>query len=88
MERPRSLKPWGGTATHSGPTWRTAIGMLAAVRNGKLTATIVMPLTVPLALDMLVTAIRTGTLPAELTLIDSTSFPTIDALASVGVDAD
>src|SRR6266478_4301682 len=28
MERPRSLKPWGGSPKHSGPTWRTAIGLL------------------------------------------------------------
>ncbi|HXN25298.1 MAG TPA: substrate-binding domain-containing protein [Candidatus Dormibacteraeota bacterium] len=63
---------------HTGQSW---------VRGGKLTATIVMPLTVPLALEMLVKAIRTGTTPAELKLIDSMSFPTIDALASVGVGA-
>ena len=28
MERPRSLKPWGDSPKHSGPTWRTAIGLL------------------------------------------------------------
>jgi cell division protein YceG involved in septum cleavage len=28
MERPRSLKPWGDSPKHSGPTWRTAVGLL------------------------------------------------------------
>jgi UPF0755 protein len=28
MERPRSLKPWGGGPNHSGPTWRAAVGLL------------------------------------------------------------
>ena len=28
MERPRSLKPWGDSPKHSGPTWRSAIGLL------------------------------------------------------------
>ena len=31
MERPRSLKPWGRSPGHSGPTWRTAVGLLVAV---------------------------------------------------------
>src|SRR5260370_23072118 len=56
------------------------------VRNGKLTATIIMPLTIPLALEILTQALQTGTSPPELTLMDSTSFPSIEALASVGVD--
>lgn len=63
---------------HTGQSW---------VLSGKLAATIVMPLTIPLALELIVKAIRTGPAPKELTLLNSTSFPNIDALASVGVGA-
>lgn len=59
---------------HTGQSW---------VRSGKLTATIVMPLTIPLALEMLTRAMQTGMAPPELTLIDSVSFPSIEALSSV-----
>ena len=63
---------------HTGQPW---------VRSGKLTATIVMPPTIPLALEMLTQALKTGTMPPALTLIDSKSFPSIDTLAGVAVDA-
>ncbi len=55
----------------------------AWVRIGKLTATIVVPPTISLALEMLTQAMRTGTKPCELTLVDSTSFPPIEALAAI-----
>jgi ribose transport system substrate-binding protein len=61
---------------HTGQSW---------VRSGKLTATIIMPLTIPMALEMLTQAMQTGTSPPELTLLDSTSFPSIESLAAVGV---
>jgi ribose transport system substrate-binding protein len=56
------------------------------VRSGKLTATIVMPLTIPVAIETLTQALRTGTNPPELTLVESKSFPSIDALAPASVD--
>ena len=31
MERPRSLKPWGGTPGASGPTWRTVASLVVLV---------------------------------------------------------
>ena len=31
MERPRSLKPWGGTPGPSGPTWRTVVSLVVLV---------------------------------------------------------
>lgn len=59
----------------------------AWVRSGKLTATVVMPLTIPLALDLLVQAMRKGAVPPELTLIESKSFPSVESLSAVPVAA-
>jgi ribose transport system substrate-binding protein len=57
----------------TGQTW---------VRQGLLTATvIVLPNTIP-ALEALVQAIRTGSLPPERTLIPPKSFPDIESLAA------
>lgn len=61
---------------HTGQSW---------VRSGKLTSTVVMPLTVPLALDLLTQAMRTGAVPPELTLMESRSFPSVEALVPVPV---
>jgi ribose transport system substrate-binding protein len=55
----------------TGQTW---------VRAGKLTATIVMPTTAARALEILTQAVQTETQPPERTLLDSASFPPIEAL--------
>jgi ABC-type sugar transport system substrate-binding protein len=54
----------------------------AWVRSGLLTATVVQPCTAGRALEVMVQAVRTGTPPAELTLMPVQSFPTLDALAA------
>jgi ribose transport system substrate-binding protein len=57
----------------SGQTW---------VRRGLLTATIFVPPNAGTALEMLVQAIRKGTVPAERSLIAPVSIPALDALAA------
>ena len=52
----------------------------AWVRNTSLAGTVVIPALAGQALDMLVTAIRTGAVPPEVTQVAPHSFPTLDAL--------
>jgi ribose transport system substrate-binding protein len=52
----------------------------AWVRNTSLAATVVIPPLAGQALDMLVTAIRTGAMPPELTQIAPHSFPTLEII--------
>jgi len=54
----------------------------AWVRSGLFAATVVVPANTGQALEMLVQAIQTGTMPPERTLTVPRSFPTIDALAA------
>jgi ABC-type sugar transport system substrate-binding protein len=52
----------------------------AWVRNGLLTATIVIPANAGLALEMLAKALRSGVMPAERTTTEVRSYPTIEDL--------
>lgn len=52
----------------------------AWVRDTSLAATVVIPPLAGQALEMLVTAIRTGAMPPELTQVASHSFPTLEAI--------
>jgi ribose transport system substrate-binding protein len=52
----------------------------AWVRNTSLAATVVIPPLAGQALDMLVTAIRTGAMPPEITQVTPHSFPALEAL--------
>jgi ribose transport system substrate-binding protein len=54
----------------------------AWVREGSLTATIITPPLAGQALEMLVTAVRTGRFPKETTLVEPRSFPALDLLAA------
>jgi ribose transport system substrate-binding protein len=54
----------------------------AFVRSGLLTATVIVPANTPLAMEMLVNAIRKNVQPAPLTFTVPVSFPSIDELAS------
>jgi ribose transport system substrate-binding protein len=54
----------------------------AWVREGRLSATVYIPPNAGTALDMLVNAVQTGTIPPEQTLTVPVSFPTIEILAS------
>jgi len=53
----------------------------AYVRQGWLTATIIVPTNTGTAIEMLTAALRTGTNPPEKTLIGAQSFPAIDDLS-------
>src|SRR3954470_23700424 len=53
----------------------------AYVRQGWLTATVIVPTNTGTAIEMLSTALRTGTNPPEKTLISAQSFPTIEELS-------
>ncbi|MGB9403022.1 MAG: sugar ABC transporter substrate-binding protein [Candidatus Acidiferrales bacterium] len=55
----------------------------AWVRSGVLAATVVVPANTPLALEMLVDAIKRGTQPAERALTVPKSYPAIDQLAAI-----
>jgi ribose transport system substrate-binding protein len=52
----------------------------AWVRNTSLAATVTIPPLAGQAVDMLVTAIRTGVIPPEVTQVAPHSFPTLDVL--------
>ena len=54
----------------------------AWVRSGLLAATVVTPPLAGPALEMMLTALRNGTNPPELTLMPPRSFPTLDALVA------
>jgi ribose transport system substrate-binding protein len=54
----------------------------AWVREGRLSATVYIPPNAGTALEMLVNAVQTGTIPPEQTLTVPVSFPTIEILAS------
>ena len=56
----------------------------AWVNEGLLTATVVSGTTTRVAIEMVVKALRSGTQPAERTLIDLSSDPSIDRLAAIG----
>jgi ribose transport system substrate-binding protein len=53
------------------------------VKQGLLTATVVLPVLAGTAIDMLATAIRNNAQPKELTVIDAVSYPPIDQLKPV-----
>jgi ABC-type sugar transport system substrate-binding protein len=53
----------------------------AWVRNGLLAATVVIPANAGLALEMLAKAIRSGVMPAERTITEVRSYPTIEELS-------
>jgi hypothetical protein len=53
------------------------------VKQGMLTATVVLPVLAGKAVEMLVTAIRNNTQPKELALINAVSYPPIDQLKPV-----
>jgi len=52
----------------------------AWVKSGLLAATVVIPPLAGQALEMLATALKTGAIPPELTLVAPSSFPTMDKL--------
>lgn len=54
----------------------------AWVRQGSLTATVYIPPNAGTALEMLVNAVQSGTMPPEQTLTVPVSYPTLDILAS------
>jgi ribose transport system substrate-binding protein len=54
----------------------------AWVREGRLSATVYIPPNAGTALEMLVNAVQTGTIPPEQTLTVPVSYPTIEILAS------
>ena len=54
----------------------------AWVKNGTLAATIITPPLAGRAIEMLTHALHTGTIPANLTLMTPSSFPTLEALTS------
>ncbi len=55
----------------SGQTW---------VRQGKLTATVALPVIAGIGVEMLAKAIQTGASPPEYTMVSPTSFPKVDSL--------
>ena len=57
----------------TGQTW---------VRNGLLSATIIIPANTDLALEMLTKAVRSASMPPERTLTTAVSFPAIEALSA------
>jgi len=59
---------------NSGQTW---------VRKGLLSATVYIPANAGKAVDMLVQALRTGSMPAEQTLTVPVSIPAIESLSSL-----
>jgi len=54
------------------------------VKQGSLTATVVVPALAGTAIEMLASAIRNNTQPEELTIIDALSYPQIDRLVPLG----
>jgi ribose transport system substrate-binding protein len=54
------------------------------VKQGSLTATVVLPALAGTAIEMLTSAIRDNTKPKELTIIDALSYPQIDRLVPLG----
>jgi hypothetical protein len=56
----------------------------AYVRQGWLTATVIVPTNTGVAIEMLSTALRTGQSPPEKTLIGAQSFPSIEELSKRG----
>jgi ABC-type sugar transport system substrate-binding protein len=54
------------------------------VKQGSLTATVVLPALAGTAIEMLTSAIRDNTQPKELTIIDALSYPQIDRLVPLG----
>jgi ribose transport system substrate-binding protein len=54
------------------------------VKQGSLTATVVLPALAGTAIEMLTSAIRSNTQPKELTIIDALSYPQIDRLVPPG----
>ena len=54
------------------------------VKQGSLTATVVLPALAGTAVEMLTSAIRGKTQPKELTTIDALSYPQIDRLVPLG----
>jgi ribose transport system substrate-binding protein len=61
--------------TDSGQLW---------VKQGSLTATVVVPALAGTGVEMLVSAIESNTQPKELTIIDALSYPQIDRLVALG----
>ncbi len=58
----------------------------AWVRNGLLAATVIVPANSGQALELLVKAVQTGTLPAERTLTVPISYPTVEKMNATQVD--
>lgn len=54
------------------------------VKQGFLTATVVLPALAGTAIEMLTSAIRNNGQPKELTIINATSYPQIDQLVAIG----
>jgi hypothetical protein len=54
------------------------------VNRGELVATVVAPVTTLVATDLLVNALRTGTQPSGLTLLELKSYPPLEALSALG----
>ena len=54
------------------------------VNRGELVATVVAPITTLVATDLLVNALRTGTQPSGLTLLELKSYPPLEALSALG----
>lgn len=59
----------------------------AWVKSGSLAATVVTPPLAGQALGMLASALQTGVIPPELTLIAPSSFPALESLAAAGAKA-
>jgi ribose transport system substrate-binding protein len=58
----------------------------AWVRNGLLAATVIVPANSGQALELLVRAVQSGTLPAERTLTVPLSYPAIEKMNATQVD--